>query len=132
MAAASKYSEGTAAAKRLADRLKEAPDAWVACRDMMHAWATLNDFHVSGRHGKVLEIRRDLVCMRCETVRHEDYDATKAGLEKVRQSYTYPRGYQFPGVPRGVKPKAIVQQEQYRRAMERVAKAAAGERDRER
>lgn len=125
----SKYSENSAAAARLADRLKEVPDSWVTCRDMMHAWIPLNDFHVSGKHGRVLEIRRDLVCMRCETVRHEDFDVTKAGLEKVRQTYTYPLGYQIPGVPRGVKPKAIVQQEQYRRAMERVANAARGERE---
>ena len=124
-----KYAEGTDAAINFAENLKNLPDVWVACRDMMHAWSVLNDFHVVGKKQGALHpyIRRDLVCMRCNAVRHEEYEKVRSGLDKVYQSYTYPEGYQIPGVPRGVKPKTIVQQEQYRRAMEKVAGAARGE-----
>ena len=62
------------AVDRFTQKLQEIPETWVMCRDMMHAWSVLNDFHVVGREGKVVFIRRELVCMRCETVRHEDYD----------------------------------------------------------
>ncbi len=128
MAKSSPYdTEGSKAAKRLADNLKTLPDSWVQCRDMMHAWAILNDFHVAGKINRVSIIKRELVCMRCGCVRFEDYEMTKWGLNKVGQQYNYPAGYQIPGVPRGVKPKAIVQQEQYRRAMEKVANAERGQ-----
>lgn len=117
----------------LTRRLQEMPDNWVNCRDMRHAWAVENDFHVvtqaqeKGR--RTMHVGRDLICMRCPTVRHEVYIATRHGLEKISQSYSYPEGYCIPGVPRGVKPQAIIQQEQYRRAMEKVAGAARGERE---
>lgn len=115
------------AAKELAEALKVLPDNWVVCRDVRHAWSVLNDFHVVGT---AADIQRELVCMRCETVRYETYLRQRNGtLEKTGQSYQYPGGYQIPGVPRGVKPSSIVQQEQYRRAMERVAGAARGEKD---
>lgn len=126
----SKYDEGTKAAKLLTENLQKLPANWVNCRDMMHAWSILNDFHVAGKISRTSIIKRELVCMRCETVRHEEYEMTRWGLNKTYQSYSYPQGYQIPGVPRGVKPKAIVQQEQYRRAMEKVAGAAAGQTER--
>lgn len=124
-----KYDEGTKAARLLRENLQRLPEQWVQCRDMMHAWAVLNNFHAVGKITRSSIILRELVCMRCETVRREEYQLTKIGLEKVHQAYSYPTGYQIPGVPRGVKPKAIVQQEQYRRAMEQVANAAVGERE---
>lgn len=123
----SAYVQGSDAANTFSARLRDLPEKWVSCRDMRHAWATLNDFHVTGK-GHV-QIQRQLVCMRCETVRFEVYERTATGLDKVGQSYGYPDGYQIPGVPRGVKPQAIIQQEQYRRAMERVAGAARNERE---
>lgn len=127
-------AEGRRAAKRLAETLKTLPDHWVVCRDMLHAWAVENDFHVTpmatvGRKS-IMHISRELVCMRCGTVRKEKYHlSARGGLEKVGQSYEYPEGYQIPGVPRGVKPSHIVRQEQYRRAMERVAGAERGQRE---
>ncbi len=127
-----KYDD-QAVAKVLGNALKALPDKWVACRDMRHAWATENDFHVvpqSTVGGRSMHVGRDLVCMRCETRRHEVYLSVKGGrLEKVGQSYEYPEGYQIAGVPRGVKPQQIVQAEMYRRAMEKVARAAKGERE---
>ena len=71
-----------------------------------------------------MDIRRELTCMRCQTVRHEHYVHSTYGLEKTGQSYSYPEHYQMKGVPRGVKPSAIIQDEQYRRSMERIAQLA--------
>lgn len=119
-----------------AKALGKLPEKWLACRDMRHAWAILNNFHVpesqqEGGRKKVVIIFRDLVCMRCETVRHEEYHPLKSGfLDKVYQAYVYPEGYQIPGVPRGANPQSVVQAEQYRRAMQEVAGAAAGETER--
>lgn len=134
----SSYSEdrvaGRKAAKRLAEALTELPDTWVMCRDMLHAWAVENDFHVTplvtvGRKS-IIHISRELVCMRCNTIRKERYHlSARGGLEKVGQSYDYPEHYQIPGVPRGVKPSHIVRQETYRRAMEKVANAERGQRE---
>lgn len=124
------YTKNAPAALLLAESLKALPSNWVMCRDVRHAWSVLNDFHVTGKQGGFPVIQRELVCMRCETVRYEWYEQTKVGLDKVGQSYGYPEGYQIPGVPRGVKPQSIVQQEQYRRAMEAVAGAKRGETER--
>lgn len=129
-----KYESDTKARKTLEQALTVLPDHYIACRDVRHAWSTENDFHVyqqaqeKGR--RTMHIARDLVCMRCGTLRHEVYIATRnAGLEKISQSYEYPEAYAIPGVPRGVKPSSIIQQEAWRRAMERVANAHQGERE---
>lgn len=112
-------------AQLLANALTRLPDEWVICRDMRHAWNVLNDFHVSETNGtRINEIRRELVCLRCQTVRLEVYVHTKFGLDKLSQSYRYPDEYQMKGVPRGVKPASIIHQEMYRRSMERLAAAA--------
>lgn len=117
-----RYAQDEQAAADLANALMDLPDDWVMCRDMRHAWHVLEDFHVvttQARH--IQELGRTLICLRCNTLRVETYHAGRFGLDKVRQHYTYPENYQIKGVPRGVKPQSIVQQEQYRRAMEKVA-----------
>lgn len=124
-----KYESDRAAASRLASALTELPENWIACRDFMHAWTVENDFHVvppDHSRRKQLEIARTLVCTRCETIRKEVYIQERFGLNKIAQSYSYPENYQIPGVPRGVKPKSIVQAEQYRRAMEKIAVGQRG------
>jgi hypothetical protein len=119
-----KYTTDKKAAADLANALMELPDNWIMCRDMRHAWGIQEDFHVYTRQGKqIQELRRILSCLRCETLRHEIYHVGRYGLDKVRQGYSYPEHYQIKGVPRGNKPQSIVQQEQYRRAMEKVAKS---------
>lgn len=128
-----RYTADAKAAKTLATGLTKLPDNWMACRDMRHAWSVEEEFHVEpsqviGR--KIQSIRRILVCMRCETRRIENYVAGRYGLDKVGQHYVYPNDYQIPGVPRGVKPQSIIQQEQYRRAMAKVAKAQPGQTER--
>lgn len=121
-----RYDEDEQAAADLASALTQLPDNWVMCRDMRHAWDVNVDFHVTESQGsRIREIRRQLVCMRCETVRNEVYHHTRWGLEKVSQSYGYPDDYQIHGVPRGVKPSWLIQEEQYRRTMDRLADQAA-------
>lgn len=119
------------AAKTLRNGLRKLPDNFMACRDMKHAWMVEHDFFVEpqaveGRNIK--SIRRILICGRCETRRHERYIQGKYGLDKLSQWYENPENYQIPGVPRGVKSSSVIQQESYRRAMEKVAHAARGER----
>lgn len=126
-----KYESDKAAASRVAQALTELPESWIQCRDLLHAWKVQEDFHVvppSNSRRKQLEIARTLVCGRCETIRKEVFVQEKFGLNKVAQSYSYPENYQIPGVPRGIKPKSIVQAEQYRRAMEKIATAHRGRR----
>lgn len=126
MAKTKKYQSDETAAANLANALTQLPDAWVMCRDMRHAWEVLVDFHVTASKGRTPhEVRRELICARCKTVRKEAYHPTRYhGLEKVSQHYAYPEDYQITGVPRGVKPSWIIQQEQYRRAMERISDKA--------
>ena len=127
MASRKKYDSDEQAAANLATALMGLPDNWVICRDMRHAWDVLVDFHVTeGTKRVIQEVRRELMCLRCETQRLETYHLGRFGLEKVAQHYRYPEHYQIKGVPRGVKPQSIIQQEQFRRSMERVAESAKG------
>lgn len=114
-------------AQILANALQDLPENWLICRDMRHAWEVSQDFHVVKQTGtKVQHLRRTLSCLRCETLRNERYIISRYGVEKEGQSYTYPDQYQLEGIPRGVKPSSIVQAEQYRRAMEKVAASQRG------
>lgn len=106
------------------DGLRDLPDNWVLCRDMRHAWEILNDFHVVATPGGSSDIRRELVCVRCETVRRESFENNLYGLNKTSVAYIYPEKYMIHGVPRAVPLQAAVRQEQYRRAMERIALAS--------
>lgn len=122
-----KYVDNEQAANQLAEALTHLPDPWIICRDMRHAWNVLVDFHVTqGKGRNWTELRRILSCGRCETERIEVYHHGRYGLDKVGQHYKYPEHYQIKGVPRGVKPQSIVQEEQFRRAMERIASSAKG------
>jgi hypothetical protein len=108
---------------------------FTACRDFRHAWAVENDYHVykqyQERGRRSMYVARDLVCMRCTTMRHEVYLATKTrGLERVSTSYSYPAGYQVQGIPAGTTAQNILAQIRYREAMETVAKASKSDRDR--
>lgn len=127
MTTTKRYQSDAKASAALANALTELPDEWVMCRDMKHAWKVINDFHVTTtyRHGaRIQVISRTLGCMRCETERHENYLNTSTGLDKISQHYSYQDGYQLKGIPRGNKPQSIVQGEQYRRSMERIAMIA--------
>lgn len=111
----------------LAAALRDKSDAQLLCRDpgVRHPWEVVVDFHViemqQERGRTVTAIGRDLICGRCDTVKREHFIVGRYGLEKIGTWYDYPESYRIPGVPRGVKPSEIVHQENYRRAMERVA-----------
>jgi hypothetical protein len=130
---ATKTGRATKQVKVLEEGLRRLEDNQLACRDMRHAWAVEEDYHAepqqtAGR--KVVAIKRVLVCMRgCETRRVEHYVAARYGLDKISQHYTYLNNYTIPGVPRGVKPSVVIQQESYRRAMERIAGTTPRERE---
>jgi hypothetical protein len=126
------YAVDSKALAILQNRLQNLPDNWVQCRDMKHAWTVDDNFHVTrfGLRNKIAEIKRILVCLRCGTKRHETYVPTGwGGLEKVRSYYQYPEEYQIRGVPRGVKPQQIIQQEQWRRVQTALAEQAAAHAD---
>lgn len=127
----SKYGTVEKVTARLVDALHELPDTWLMCRDVRHAWSVENDFHVTSQTPKTIqEIRRSLVCLRCGVLRNEVYIPTRfGGLEKTHSSYVYPQGYQIRGVPRGVKPQALVQSEQYRRTLSKVAESQRADRN---
>lgn len=117
-----RYENDQEAAANFQAALMDLPEEWVICRDVRHAWDVQQDFHVTHRQGrKVLQIGRVLICMRCKTLRVETYVHTADGLDKTGQGYRYPEHYQIKGVPRGVKPQWIIHEEQYRRAMEKIA-----------
>lgn len=125
-----------AANKDLINRIKGLESTYLDCRDpgLRHAWKLLNDMHVTQmskeKGGIVQGLGRESQCLRCSTVKHERFVVTKQGIEKIGQSYEYPEGYLMPGIPRGVKPSVVIYQEQYRRAMEKVAKAQRGQTER--
>lgn len=127
-----KYESDEQLAGALAAKVQELPENWLMCRDVRHSWDVTEDFHVTKSKGtKVQEIRRTLTCLRCGTLRLEVHHITSWGLEKVSQGYKYPHDengmpYQLHGVPRGVKPSFIIQGEQYRRVMEKLAHAQKG------
>jgi hypothetical protein len=106
------------------------------CRDVRHAWAVENDYHVykqyqEAKGSRSMYVARDLVCMRCTTVRHEIYLATKRnGLERVSTSYAYPPGFLIQGIPAGSSAQSILAQIRYREAMEAVAHASKSDRER--
>jgi hypothetical protein len=130
-----RYDSDTEARKTLAKALTTLPMKYLECRDpgIRHPWSIVNDMHVAEvwqeRGRKIMHVARDSICSRCGTLKTEMFIVGNNGLEKIGNYYTYPEDYKIPGVPRGVKPSTVLWQEQYRRAMEKAAHAAKGERE---
>lgn len=61
-------------------------DAYLACRDLRHAWDLSGFFHAGG------EVVRELTCLRCQTVRTDRW--SRSFLD-VRRSYEYPPDYRL-------------------------------------
>ena len=121
---ASKVSPGDMAT--LEGLLEELPEKFIQCRDLRHAWSVDNDFYVWDNPSEVraLTIARDLVCLRCGTVRRQRFVQRRWGLERLGNNYSYQDGYQVHGVPEGLKPAQAVSIVQYKKAMRKVAKLA--------
>ena len=127
---------GPKSAPDVVKRFTALSDDYLDCRDpaMGHDWKRLNDFHTvdtwMASGNLVTDIRREFLCKRCGGVKTEHFYMTRSeGLFKYRNSYAYPEGYLLPGIPRGVTPSRIIHQEQYARAMRKVAGAAKGDRE---
>jgi hypothetical protein len=67
------------------------------CRDMLHAWKGVGDVVLIEQQGQVRHFERKLRCMRCETLRIDEYTISRASLARVRSRYKYPEGYRVPG-----------------------------------
>lgn len=111
--------------------IEKLPDAYLRCRDLKHAWKVDHDFHVEPsvtEGAKVVLLRRVLKCRDCATLRVEHFIQGRYGLDKTGTYYVHPEDYHAPGVPRGVRISTIVQQESYRRALEKATGAKKGQR----
>ena len=121
----------------LADALANKDDTELTCRGMRHAWEHQNLTYQQG-HGDLPVIKISWECMRgCGVTRYDLLTVKPIGRSRsfkiVDRSVghsTYPVGYQIPGIPRGVKPSIVIWQEYVRRAMQDVAGALPGERER--
>jgi hypothetical protein len=73
---------------------KDMPDSFIQCRDLGHNWRpqTANETSAKARKAGVF-YERILVCPRCETQRFQQL--SRRG-EVIRNSYTYPQGYETP------------------------------------
>jgi hypothetical protein len=120
-------AEATRAFKR---GLTTLPDVYVECRDITHRWTLDQDFHVVPYtwEGREVQVSRRVWSCVCTSVRTQLFLNGRYGLEKIQDNTVRPKDYSVRGVPRGVKVKAVTQQESYRRALERAAGALPGER----
>lgn len=97
-----------------------------------HAYAFTGEYrpYNPGETRGVRNITRLLMleqeCVRCHTIRTDIFNART--MERVSFHYDKPNSWLEPGVPRGVKPSVIAQQEAYRRTMEKVGRAEPGQR----
>jgi hypothetical protein len=85
------------------------------CRDFKHAWTWVTDFvpHKDVETKRVATVTRTLKCMRCATVRHDEYAIPS--FDRVKSSYEYPDGY-LVHESHGHVPVAMVRSEIMRRA----------------
>lgn len=131
MAAPQKSATDKVAARGFAKRLQALPDAYLECRDMRHAWYISHDFHVAPdtiEGGRVVLLDRVLSCERCPGKRTQHFKQGRYGLEKLGETRYSPSSYRIPGVPPGVRTQIIVQQESYRRSLEKAVGAKKGQR----
>lgn len=121
---------------KISEEMEARIKRFTACRDFKHAYAVENDYYVykqyqEAKGSRSMYVARDLVCMRCTTIKREIFLATKTrGLEKVSYSYDYPPGYLLQGIPAGASARSILAQIRYREAMEAVAHASKSDRER--
>ena len=89
--------------------LSDSSNIYLQCRDLMHAWKWVSDFApVKGEGRKIVAMSRTLICMRCGTVRTDEYSVPS--MVKIRASYTYPEDSRIKG-QKGQIPVSDVRQE---------------------
>lgn len=69
------------------------PDDYLDCRLFQHAWRPYDVLRPSRR-----VLRQELLCGRCETMKHLDISEDDGTL--LRTGYSYPRGYLIAGAGR--------------------------------
>ena len=92
--------------------LKSRDTSHLACRDWSHAWTWETDFVQRRTGGKITSVTRSLFCVRCGTLRHDEYEVPS--FQRIKSSYTYPADYLIAG-HKGHIPVAAVRAEIYRR-----------------
>ena len=134
-------AEIASGAKVYETAIRKASDTSFMCRQMKHAWTRKPGQNVRislpVTKGDLPTLTTTYVCMRgCGVIRHDRMTIRQISpgsyrvIDKSAPKYEYPEGYQIPGVPRGVRPSVILQQEYVRRNNEEIANAMRGERDR--
>lgn len=121
-----RYSDRQAATE-LANALEELPDNFLRCRGLLHNWEVVDDFHMYDRERKVkhrIVIRQRLKCERCHSRRDDYFIETVFGLMKVGESREYVEGYLVTGVPRGVKPREVINGVRYKKTLKTTASKA--------
>lgn len=100
-----------------AQNLSSVEEQHLICRDLLHAWYTVQDFTIRDSETKrrVGIIRRVLECTRCHTQR-EDLIWLKS-FERLSSRYIYPEGYRIEGGHRGLTKKTEIREEVYKRAV---------------
>lgn len=112
--------ETAAARAELARELRELPDAYVACRDLQHAWDSATGFYMEDYVYAGVErqrIARRMKCLRCNTERVDLFKIVDNGLEKTRSTYNYPADFMMHKFPPGTKPLSVVRAESLRRSL---------------
>lgn len=87
-----------------------------------------NPGETTGVRNIVPLLKLEQECMRCGVIATDTFDARTMQRVGVRK-YNHPENWMPLGVPKGVKPGVIAQQEAYRRAMQRAGRAAPGQRE---
>jgi hypothetical protein len=76
--------------------LGDSSNFYLKCRDLMHAWKWENDFLlVKDEDRKTVGMKRTLSCMRCGTVRIDEFSLPD--MEKIKSGYIYPENYRITG-----------------------------------
>lgn len=84
----------------------------LACRDFMHAWEWQTDFVQRRTQGRITSVTRTIICIRCDTVREDEYELPS--FQRIKSNYTYPDDYLIAG-HKGHIPVAAVRAEIMRR-----------------
>lgn len=121
MAQTARFKNDRQAAANLANALQDIPDNYLDCRQFKHAWRIAEEFvPFTVKGSRITHLRTKLECMRgCGVEGIEIYTVTAArGLDRIKRyvSYANAPGYQLVGIPRGVKPLSIIQEERFRRS----------------
>lgn len=66
------------------------------CRDLRHAWDFVTDEITEKKRRQVISFRRNLICIRCGTVRQDSFKIVHEAIVRSRTTYVYPEGYRMP------------------------------------